>query len=371
MNIPNRVKKKTWKQRIAPVLNSVRPATKVIESVANIAVHLKKPTIFGVAMAASAGANALRDFITEPAGQGTHFYLSFSREYLIGALVKVGARTTKVETGDGNTYVDVELGDLRLRMFDDASVYVNQVVGTQFIKWLRDLLDPGLPPIMNIQRSQDGKVTSLSQEPITLTSKQGAHILSQTMPMLKNGRHRTILLTGIPGVGKSTMAQEIAQATKLGRIVHLDPLMVGSERNGVGNRVIGIETGLTLLNPGVVIVDDIHRINLSLLNLETIRKVAKLVILTANLPKDDDGETLDGAEIRSGRIDEVFEIIPEHNTRQPPFDKLPDDVWERVKFWPIAFLNDLELRLIERPDNLRIDDLERRVGLKTKTYKDD
>ena len=189
--------------------------------------------------------------------------------------------------------------------------------------------------------------------------------------MLKNGRHRTILLTGIPGVGKSTMAQEIAQATKLGRIVHLDPLMVGSERNGVGNRVIGIETGLTLLNPGVVIVDDIHRINLSLLNLETIRKVAKLVILTANLPKDDDGETLDGAEIRSGRIDEVFEIIPEHNTRQPPFDKLPDDVWERVKFWPIAFLNDLELRLIERPDNLRIDDLERRVGLKTKTYKDD
>jgi len=374
-------RRKTWKEKVFPVLNAVQPVTRVMASVANVAVHLKKPTVMGVAMAASAGANALRDLLIEPPTGGTVIQLLCGRGYMLEAFRKAGANVRSYEAQNGMEVSEVTIHGMTMRVLADNSIYMADRVDDAFYEWLRQLLDTELPPVIEVRPDASGdSYTAVPTELTMLRSVQGPKILSQTLPMLNNNRQRAILLTGVPGVGKSTMAQEIARLANLGRVVRLASTVIGHELDSVsgsgiqknarvGGGMTCLEECIKLLSPGVVIVDDIHRISLSLVQIEALRKVTRLVIFTANLPEDDHGEVLDGAEIRSGRIDEVFSIEAEHSHREPPFDRLSDEVWERVRFWPIAFLNDLEVRLLERPNDLRLEDLERRVGMKTRNVR--
>lgn len=71
--------------------------------------------------------------------------------------------------------------------------------------------------------------------------------------------------------------------------------------------------------------------------------------------------------MRPARIDEVFEVEAEHTNVRAPFDQLTPEEWERVRDWPIAYLNEVEVRLIERPGNVRLDDLEQRVNLQVRS----
>jgi hypothetical protein len=375
---------KTWKEKVIPVLQRVQPITRVISSAAMVAVHLQKPTILGVTAVVSAAANGLREYISEPPSGGHYISLLCSRTYLLEALRKVGAHFERHEADNGAELVDVRIHGLTFRIGATGMLGMDDQMDPRFIEWIRQILDLELPPVLKVEISSGSSFEEYSSRPGELTvlqSVQGPKILSQTLPMLRGDRRRVILLTGIPGVGKSTMVEEIARKADLGRVIQLDARVIGSERDYSSGKnapasapkttssgsTSGLEDCLALLSPGVVIVDDIHRIHLSLSQIEALRKAARLVIFTANLPEDDDGETLDGAEIRAARIDEVFPVAAEHTTRRAPFDKLSDEMWDKAKFWPIAFLNDLEVRLLERPEDLRFEDLERRIGLKTRS----
>ncbi len=120
-----------------------------------------------------------------------------------------------------------------------------------------------------------------------------------------------------------------------------------------------------IANPAVIILDDIDKVKVDLGELEMLRQVCDLLLLTANNGQHD--EVLDAALMRVGRVDEVFTVKPEHRLRRAPFDLLDDAVWTEVQEWPISYLNEIEARLRLRPHELRLDDLRTRIAKKTRS----
>lgn len=368
MKPPTPSKKPAWQDRIRPALNAVMPATRVVEGVARIAVQLQRPSVLGVVGMAAAGANALRDMLSNTAPVGYELEVFCSRAQLIDVFKKSGAdvRASDHRAPDCS---DIVMRGRTVRIRQDGSLFSDTEFEPQWIEWLRQMIDREFPKAVEIRPGNGRDQYASAAMPLaSLSSVRGREIWEATKPMLGVGR--AILLTGKPGVGKTTMAQEIARLADLGRVVQLHGDIVGTPRSGSVadervNRGYRFEEGLALISPGVVIVDDIDKINLSIGRIEQMRRVAKLVIFTAN--NGDQDEVLDNAMMRPARIDEVFEVIGERCQRRTPFDRLSDEQWQQVREWPIAFLNELEERLIKRQNSICFDDLSKRVSLRTRS----
>lgn len=367
MKPPVPSKKPIWQDRIRPMLHKVQPVTRVAESVARIAVQLQKPSVLGVVGMVSAGTNALRDMISNSAPVGFDLEVLCSRSFLVEVFKKSGAH---VQSSDQDCF-DIIMHSRTVRIRQDGSLYSDTEFDPAWIEWLRQMLDRELPSAIEIRPGHGHEqYQSISTSLTTLRSTQGQDIWMATKPLLGNGR--AILLSGKPGVGKTTMAQEIARLADLGRVVHLQSGVVGISCVDGHRRADSppssdsrFAEGLAMLSPGVVIVDDIDKIHLSLGRIEQIRNAAKLVIYTAN--NGDQDEILDNATMRPARIDEVFSVNGGHVLRRAPFDALSDEQWQQAREWPVAFLNELEARLTKRPGNIGFDDLQKRVALRTRS----
>lgn len=365
---------KTWRDRVRPIVIAAKPMARVAERVAQLAVHMREPSIMGGIALASAALNALSDASSTPKSCDGSIPLLFPHGYLIDALRAAGAsiRFERVQHSDGEvTHAIFHGQELSIGISGFALFLERQ--DANLLEWIRQAIDPRLAPALAIAmgpRRGNGEPCLESTEIALshLTSAQGARIAAATAPLL--GAGRAILLTGKPGVGKTTMADEIGRTLGLGRIVKIDARAIGYDSSNGHTSSAGIsahrlESALRLLSPGLVVVDDIDKAPLGLEFFEALRRVAKLVIYTANNGEHD--EVLDGAMTRPPRVDEVFTIEAEHASRRAPFDAISDEDWDRVSQWPIAYLNEVEQRLLHRPGDLRLDDLEQRLQRRTRS----
>jgi hypothetical protein len=313
------------------------------------------------------GINALADHLTDPPSTGFGVDM-FVPSYLVAAITQAGAAVRAHRHGDGSSFFECAI--------DGKVFYANERGGltfycprhTDILEWMRKALDRVLPPSLAISRSVGDSYESREAALTAHASKQADRIIAATLPLIDGGR--CILLDGRPGVGKTTIAQIVARDSMLGRVVVLDGNVAGNQRIDGGLSVGKITNGdvkdaLGLLSPGVIVVDDVDKISLSLSQLEALRASARLVVLTANNGQYD--EVLDGALMRAGRVDEVFSIEPENNLRKAPFDALSDDDWGEVSQWPIAYLNEVEKRLRARAGDIRLDDLRQRLSRRTRS----
>ncbi len=362
-----------WKTYARKALATVEPYTRVAERVAMLAVHAKNVTPLGMFGLASSAANALREHLQQSTvpESAPMFSIPIGAEHLAAAYRAAGAEVAIEERATHNG----EQGRL-VKIVDGvhaATVYLNGDVSASdpsgFKARLTAVLDASLPQAFALSRSPSDVWHS---EEVALTgysSKQGAAIAACVRPMLGDGG-RVVLLNGKPGVGKSTMAQEIADLIG-GRVVLVRQGVFAPRDDGHVTSAAprSGEIAISTISPSVIVIDDVDKIYLSLPALETFRSVARLVILTANNGEHDD--VLDAAIVRPGRIDEVFEIVPDRDLAAPaPFDRLDAATWAQVREWPIAHLNELGRRIEHRgtnPEALRIDDLQRRIDRKTRS----
>ena len=368
--------KKDWRDVVRPLVRKVEPAARIAERVASIAVQLQKPTPMGVIGMASAAINVVKDLTDQRQPHGWNMEMLVSREHIVEAF-KAGGATVHPPPKDHNVNnIRLLLHGEEIIVVSDGSMTLPAYPSDVFLEWMCQMLDRVLPPVLVVgPGSGDYRYCCTPGKLTELQSKQGPVIAEATRNLLDGGR--CILLDGRPGVGKTTMAQEIARTLRLGRVVILEPGTVGRRKEAPGELMaksqapastvsgVSFALSLSLLRPGVVIIDDVDKIYLPLNDLEAIRRVAKLVILTSNNGEYDD--VIDASTIRPGRVDEVFQIKPEHSCRRVPFDQLPDEVWESVRDWPIAYLNELEKRLLNRKGDLNIDDLKQRLSRKTRS----
>lgn len=361
---------KELRARLTPIVTTLQPVARVAERMAHLAVHMQRPTAVGVLGLAASGIATLAQELGQPQNYRASIDTLVSRGQLMAAIEEAGGSVV-VHRNKDNEIVECKVHQTPFSIGENSSIIGIGPDNAALVEWLRQALDRVLPMHIEVRRKQDRDSTHYESIPFGLShhhNAQATAILKSTLPLLEGGR--CILLDGKPGVGKTTMAQIIARDAGLGRTVMLENTLFGCERDAHSGSVPASSSNdfrdaLALLSPGVVVVDDIDKVHLSLSRVEALRSSARLVILTANNGQYD--EVLDGALMRAGRVDEVFTIEPAPVPRSAPFDQLSDQEWAEVSQWPVAYMNEVRKRLTHRAADMRLDDLRARLTRKTRS----
>lgn len=339
-------------------LRVVAPTVKVIGEATKIISTIQKPGLIAVTNAVASGLGTLSDLVTTPDETPGYVLATHLSQGQIEAAFTAAGWVRESYQGDG------ERGKISGKYQIAEGVYVRTDSSGQIWAWdnyelvveaVRRAMSAYLPPALQLVATADNKKDVVS--PLTLTSltpPETPAIVARIRALL--GTRRAVLIEGRPGVGKTTLAQAIARDIGLGRTLLLDNTYLMSR--------IGADS-LNFLGAGVVIIDDIDKVSVALSAFERVRNSCRLLICTANNGLHD--SVIDAALARPARLDEVFTIAGHPPFQRAPFDRLPAKVWDVVSQWPQAYLNELELRLINTPDDVRLKELAVRLNKRTRS----
>lgn len=176
---------------------------------------------------------------------------------------------------------------------------------------------------------------------------------------LAKNLNRSFLFYGPPGTGKSTLMR--GMIAKLG----LRSFRVNlSNVKGVIVNSSTIVRAVEIFKPDVLIIDDLDRLGShdNLLSLmETFHQKFKFILVSAN-----NLNQFDEAMLRPGRFDHLIEV------RSLDFDVVRGvlgselvDYVERVKFWPVKFIEELRNRFeVQTPEQFKLSFLELKERVK-------
>ena len=162
---------------------------------------------------------------------------------------------------------------------------------------------------------------------------------------LDRGISRSLIFCGLPGVGKTTLAQTI--------INQLD-FRTLKFKYQTGLNFSLMQFIIEVFKIDAVIIDDFDQVGDSvqmLEFLEIIKRKTKLVIGLANSLKK-----FHPAILRPGRFDQIVRVdCLEEQTIRDIMGDLYSSYGQKVKKWPVAFINELCIRHEVNPDQLEND----------------
>lgn len=214
-------------------------------------------------------------------------------------------------------------------------------LGSPFISFDVSYKDEDLPTFI---------ISTFKNFPIpSLKSKELIDTISSSM---EKGINRSFMLYGLPGTGKTTLAQTI--------IDHFGMKTLKVHPNNAFKISYFVEL-LDLFKIEALILDDFDQIKMNdhmLQFLETANRKLKLVIGIANKLKK-----FDPAVLRPGRFDEIIKIEElEEETVKNLLGHLSSKYFKKVKSWPVAYIQELVKQSTLNPHLLpsKFNDLEER-----------
>jgi hypothetical protein len=203
------------------------------------------------------------------------------------------------------------------------------------------------------------------EESIAIPSKTAADLSSYLERYIAKGLPRSIILNGLPGTGKSTMAHKVFQD------LNLNTLKFKYSKNTNASVMGIISFLLETFEIEAVLLDDFDYFSetTSMLEfLEWLHRHTKVVIAITNSLK-----SFPPAVLRPGRFDELRTIeYLDDQVIKGVLGDLYDSFADKVNKWPIAYINELAIRVQTNPDanpQDYIDELQGRINTQIKTLK--
>jgi hypothetical protein len=176
-----------------------------------------------------------------------------------------------------------------------------------------------------------------------VSSPRADDLIEEIQKCLDNNFHRSILLHGLPGTGKTTLAHTV--------IDHFGFRTLKIHPNDSIKLPYFMEL-IKLLKIEALILDDFDQIEMNdklLEFLQVVNKDMKLVFGIANML---DG--FDPAVLRPERFDEIKKIEElEESTLIELLGELREEYFDKVRGWPIAYIKELVKQSIVNPEKLQ------------------
>ena len=319
-------------------------AIKIVSSIADVAVHIQKPSFLGAALVASRAYRTYKDVFVP--------YESWQR---ISTNINIGCILEDLKIKDSPTFditnsflINVECVDFYVRQEKNSRSNKNfksfviladpehskkeclKILNRTWWKSYNNFVE--MRPFYNYE----GKILAMEdslQDTSCYESEKALDILADLKKMDFSNYCRAVLVHGKPGTGKSEILKYVA--LQLG--------MTTLKYNGEHFRQI--YERLRALKPEIVILDDLDHGNLNdaVEQIDCLRTTCKVLLISAN-----DIGKFDPALLRAGRFDDIYEIEKlDDSVIGKLLEGVPEDLKKDLQELPISYIAEFKRQVVE------------------------